>query len=58
MEQRQQILLRQSDEYFGEDKENTSVRNQRILTQESGTEETKSEGTNAPIILAENMLNL
>ena len=54
MEQRQQILLRQSAEnFFGDDEENISGRNQQILTQESGTEETKSEGTNAPIILAE-----
>ena len=35
------------------DKENISGRNQRILTQESRPEETKSKGTNAPIILAE-----
>ena len=43
MEQRQQILLRQSAEnIFGEDEENISERNQRMLTQESGTsEETK-----------------
>ena len=56
MEQRQQILLRQSAEnFFGEDKESISERTQRMLTQESGTsEETKSEGTIAPIILAEN----
>ena len=54
MEQRQQIPLRQSAEnVFGEDEEHISGRNQRILTQESGTEEIKSEGTNAPILLAE-----
>ena len=59
MEQRQQTLLRQSAEnFFGEDEENISERNTRLLRQqliqESGTsEETKSEGTNAPIILVE-----